>query len=220
MSTSRVQLLRLAYVHYQHHDLDEANKFLLDFGLQSVTQTGSMIYYRGYGKDPFCYVAEQSSTASSHFIGGAFVVQSYEELEKAAQIPGSSSIQDADGPGGGQTIIVKDPNGFVVKLLFGQAEVEPSEQKTPSRYNTAEVKDRVGKFHRFNHGPCKAYKLGHYGFVVPETTFLSTRAWYLENFNFAISDTVYTPDSGEDELSFMHIDLGQDYVDHHVSVVR
>ena len=216
MADTRIKLLRLANVHYQHPNLDEANNFFLDFGFQPVEKISNKIYYRGYGKDPYCYVAEQSATGKKRFMGGAFVVESYQELEKASQLPEATPIHPAEGPGSGKTVIVKDPNGFGVQLLYGQEEVAP-EHMAKARYNTAEVKDRVGEFHRFNMGPCKVHKLGHYGFMVPKSAFLSTRAWYFETFNFAFTDTVCDPKTGDDDLTFMHIDLGKTFTDHHVS---
>lgn len=217
MAESKIKLLRLANVHYRHPDLNEADKFFLDFGFQTVEKTTQKIYYRGYGKDPYCYLAEQSSSGEKEFVGGSFVVESYHDLEKASKLPGATLIYASKEPSGGDVVVVTDPNGYTVKLLHGQREVTPLEHMPKALINTAEVKDRVGEFLRYPLGPCNVHKLGHYGFMVPKSKFLPTRAWYLDTFNFAITDSVYSPESGEDELSFMHIDLGEMFTDHHVS---
>ena len=206
----RIELLRLANVHYQHPDLSKANQFLLDFRLEIVEHTDSRIYYRAYGTEPYCYIAEQSPTRKRAFCGGAFVVSSFTELEKAAKIPGAGSIQDAEGPGGRQSVIIKDPNGMTIKLVHGQPEVEPSDHRPQNRYNTRQV--------RFGHRPSKVHKLGHYGFLVPASKFLLTRSWYLRHFNFKITDSVCNPEKGGDHVSFMYIDLGETYTELHVGL--
>ena len=216
---SRIKVLRHANVHYFHPDLLEAHKFLTDFGLAVVERTETKIYYRGYGPDPYCYVSEQSPSREKAFGGGAFIVDSRDELYKASRLPGASSIEKCNEPGGGDCVILKDPNDMVVKLIFGQQQVEPSEHLPKSKYNTGQDKDRVGAFHRFEHGPSKVHKVGHYGFIVPKDRFNETRAWYLDTLNFRLTDSVYDPETGEDETSFCHIDLGETYVDHHVSCI-
>ena len=58
-SNPQVQINRLASVHYLHPDLVKAHQFLLDFGMTVVERSETKIYYRGYGIDPYVYVAEQ-----------------------------------------------------------------------------------------------------------------------------------------------------------------
>lgn len=214
---SKIRMLRLAHVHYQHPDLQKAHEFLVHFGLEPVEKNETRIYYRGYGKDAYCYLAELSPTGTKFFGGGAFVVESYDDLEKASRLPGASLIEKAEGPGGGHCVILKDPNDMAVKLLYGQEEMDPSMHPSKYRYNTAQEKDRIGDFHRMKPGPTKVHKLGHYGFMMPEDRFEKTRQWYLDTFNMSLTDTVYNAETGQDETSFLHIDLGETYVDHHVS---
>jgi hypothetical protein len=215
--SSKIRMLRLANIHYQHPDLQKAHEFLVHFGLEVVEKTETRIYYRGYGIDPYCYLAELSPTGKKEFGGGAFVVESYSDLEKASKLPGASSIKIADGPGGGHCVTLKDPNNMSVKLLYGQQETDPSVHLSKFRYNTAQDKERIGDFHRMKPGPAKVHKLGHYGFMMPEENFEKTRQWYLDTFNMSLTDTVYNAETGQDETSFLHIDLGDTYVDHHVS---
>ena len=97
----KVRLDRLAYVHYQHPSLSEAHRFLLDFGLLLVEQTNTRNYYKGFGTAPCIYVAEQSPNSQRRFVGGAWVVESYEDLERAAALPCASQIEQSNIPGGG-----------------------------------------------------------------------------------------------------------------------
>jgi hypothetical protein len=58
------------------------------------------------------------------------------------------------------------------------------------------------------------HKLGHYGFI--STTFDEDIHFYTSNFNFVPSDILYAPGNEDvDVLTFLHLDLGTEYSDHH-----
>lgn len=59
------------------------------------------------------------------------------------------------------------------------------------------------------------HKLGHYGFLT--SMFDEDVEFYTGNFNFVPSDILYEEIQGEeiDTLTFMHLDHGGTYVDHH-----
>lgn len=215
-STSKIQLDRLAHVHYLHPDLDKIHKFLLDFGFEVVEETPTKKYYHGFGSQPYLYIAEASPDGKRHFAGGAWVVNSLEDLERASKLPGATPIKDASGPGGGKTVVLKDPWNFEIFLHFGQKE-SPYE-KTPETVtvNTSQMKHRKGEFHRFKKGPSKIHKVGHFGLVVPAADFFKVREWYMTTFNLAVTDSIFNPETGEDETSFLHVDKGEEFTDHHV----
>src|SRR5258706_16429514 len=96
--TSKIQLVRLLYTHYQHQNLSAANKFFTDFGFIPVEQTDTIIYYRGFGENPYIYVAEKSPDSCKHFVGGGWVVKSHGDLETASKLPGASAIQESTAP--------------------------------------------------------------------------------------------------------------------------
>ncbi|KIW10921.1 hypothetical protein PV08_10220 [Exophiala spinifera] len=219
MSTSKVRVIRLAHVVYQHPDLDRALKFLFDFGLVEEHRTDTRVYLRGYGVQPFIYVAEKSPDSKRHFLGGFWAVESEEEFKKAASKPNASSVQNIDGPGGGKFVTIDDPHGFKVGFVYGQklrkADRPPPLEKTEPVFNGAEEKPRLGAWRRFQRGASPVHKLGHYGFMVPASTFESSRDWYTDLMNLKASDAVFDPRTGKDETCFLHIDLGSEYTDHH-----
>jgi hypothetical protein len=53
MLASKVRVLRLAHVHYQHPDLQREIDFLVDFGLEIELKEADRVYLRGYGVQPF-----------------------------------------------------------------------------------------------------------------------------------------------------------------------
>jgi hypothetical protein len=79
--SKQIKLVKLAHMRYQHPDLHEITTFLKDFGMQIAKKTDNEIWYRGYGPDQYVYYARKGPKA---FLGGAFEVESYEDLEKYA----------------------------------------------------------------------------------------------------------------------------------------
>lgn len=221
MTQRKIQLDRLLYTHYQHENIERANKFFLDFGLIPVRQSDELIYYRGFGENPFVYVAEKSPDKAKHFVGGGWLVSSSRDLDEASRLPGASKVQESTAPGGGKFVDLEDPNGIKVRLLHGVALREKDEQKQeepkPVVMNSWNEKPRKGEFQRFDKGPSKVHKLGHYGMVVDKSKFDTTVAWYLSTFTLAETDSLFDKESGKDMMTFMHIDKGNEFTDHHVS---
>ncbi|EWZ32971.1 Glyoxalase/Bleomycin resistance protein/Dihydroxybiphenyl dioxygenase [Fusarium oxysporum Fo47] len=217
---SKVQLSRIAHVYFEHPELDKFDRFADDFGFVKEAQVGDTIYYRGYGIDPFVYVATKSKDGKQRFLGPAFVAASEEEFEKAAALEGAERVSLEHAPGGGKMIKFSRQDNTFFHVVYGQEErkidsEEPTathEQQGP--YNKPFTKPRRGKYQRYHPGPALVHKLGHFGYVVPD--FDNELAWYTGNFNFVPSDILYHWDfSNMDVLTFMHLDLGDEYSDHH-----
>ena len=194
-SPEKVQLSRIAHVYFEHSDLETFIKFAADFGFVEAAQNEKTIYYRGYGKDPYIYVASQSETRRSRFLGTAFVAKDEVTFER--------------------------PNGTFFHVVYGQTERDV-EVKTPPTathdsqgpFNTPFEKPRKGQFQRYHDGPALVHKLGHYGYVCKE--FDVELEFYTSNFNFVHSDILNLPQFPQmDVMTFMHLDLGEEYTDHH-----
>ncbi|KAH8648844.1 putative 2,3-dihydroxybiphenyl-1,2-dioxygenase or glyoxalase/bleomycin resistance protein-like protein [Ilyonectria robusta] len=206
-----ILLDRLAHVCYQHPDLNEAKRFLLDFGLLVEKEEPDRIFFRGYGPEPVIYIATKGKRA---FLGGTWVVQSMAELEKTVSYHNASRIQDMDAPGGGKYVTLRDPNDMVVRLVFGQT-LRSAETYGAVIMNASSTKPRKGEFVRLKPGPSEVYKLGHYGFSVHLPHFMKVRNWYTTTFNLKVTDSVFDTSTNEDITSFLHIDKGAEFVDHH-----
>ncbi|KAH7024518.1 Glyoxalase/Bleomycin resistance protein/Dihydroxybiphenyl dioxygenase [Microdochium trichocladiopsis] len=226
---SKVQLLRPSHVYVEHPNLDQFAKFAADFGLveASRSRTGDTIYFRGYGRDPYCYVATKSRDSVPRFKGGAFVARSREDFDKAARMPGATLGSLTYCPGGGEIVTFTRPDNTFFHVVYGQKEREPDHHTQgtgaddynagetvhePSAiteslgpFNTPFSKPRKGKFQRFHPGPALVHKLGHFGYVFPD--FDAELAWYTGNFNFVPSDVLHHWDFANiDVMAFMHLD--------------
>ena len=215
MEGGPIRLLKTAFVVYYHADLAKARQFLLDFGLKIAEERsgGDELFFKGYGTEPFVYIARKAPGRSS-FGGAAYVVQSREELERASKITGTTSISPLDAPGGGEMVTVTDPAGHKVHLVYGQKEkaAEPMDLKKLV-INYEDEKPRVGRFQRFEKGPAPVWRWGHYGVTYPVEMYDEMLDFYTKVIGLASSDFVHR--DGKPITCFFHIDRGQEYTDHH-----
>ena len=122
---AKVNLSRLSHVIYEHPDLDVFRSFARDFGLEEVPDCGEKdsALFRGYGKDPYVYIAHHAaSEGSKAFVGSAFCARSEQDFETARRIEGAKLVDISSRPGGGKMVVLSDPNNYELRVLFGQKE--------------------------------------------------------------------------------------------------
>ena len=211
----KISLNRIAHVFYTHKDYDSQRKFLLDFGFSVAEESADVVYFRGYGTQPFVYCLKRGDEDS--FDGAAFVVDSLEDLELATKLPKATQIYHLKTPGGGKCVTFYDAaDNFPFHLVYGQSLVEMTNTFPELAYNFPTSKHRsVNRTQRFEKGPAPVHKLGHFGLCV--TDFAAAYKFYTENFNFKASDLVYDVKGGKerDMTCFFHLDRGMEVVDHH-----
>lgn len=126
---SKVQLDRLGHFYFEHPDLDQFSKFAEDFGFVVAKRTKDRIFFRGYGKDPYVYVATRSKDNKPRFRGPAFVARSLKEFEKATKLPGATVKSLEYAPGGGNIITFERPDNTFFYIIYGQEEREIGTQE-------------------------------------------------------------------------------------------
>lgn len=211
-------LLRWCKIQYGITDLDKTEQFLKDFGMWPVEapkhDRNAIRFFRGYGNDPYIYVAKK--TEEPTFLGGSWLVSSEKDLEEALKLPGATGdgiVSLDDRPGGGKQVTLMDPDGFPINLVYGQQQTAPLESPDHKLTNFPHDKPRpVGKFQRFEQGPCPIHMLGHYGQSVK--AFAKSYEWYTTTFNFVASDILHA-DDGKEVGVFLHLDLGKTPTPHH-----
>ena len=175
-SPSKVQLLRLGHVYFEHPNLDRLAQFAKDFGFIEARKIDETIYFRGYGRDPVVYVATQSKTGRPKFNGPAFVARDQNEFDKACQISGAIVKEMKNIPGGGYLCTIPRPNETFMHVVYGQEERPCDPSGTPPSathevqgpYNEPFKKQRCGSYQRYHEGPALIHKIGHFGYVCKE----------------------------------------------------
>jgi hypothetical protein len=77
--SSKIRLVRLSHIRYQHPDFNAISTFLQDFGMHLVKHTEDKLWWRGSSNQPYVYVVEKGEMK---FLGGAFEVESFDDLER------------------------------------------------------------------------------------------------------------------------------------------
>lgn len=78
--SQHIKLVRLSHMRYMHSNIESITNFLHDFGMHITKKTDDKIWWRGYGSEPYVYVVEKGP--EKKYLGGAWTVESYADLEK------------------------------------------------------------------------------------------------------------------------------------------
>lgn len=139
---SKVQLVSIAHVYFEHPDPEKFGEFAKDFGFVEAHRINGRIYYRGYGRDPFIYVASQSPDGKPRFRGPAFVAASQDEFDKAAKLDGASIGSLDEAPGKGQIVTVNRPDKTFFHAIYGQ------EERITSAQEPLAIHEQLGPFNK------------------------------------------------------------------------
>lgn len=145
-------------------------------------------------------------------------MESRSDLEQLEKLEGSSEIQSATEPGGGEEVVMYTPDGIEIKAIFGRERVQPLDDRHVIRLNNLTDKQRLNQPVRIQRGPCTVHKLGH--FVLHVSDHDETVAWFKERFDFVDSDYFVPPgEEGPITGTFLRLDRGEEFVDHHFLLV-
>ncbi|MGR9178894.1 VOC family protein (plasmid) [Rhizobium leguminosarum] len=214
----RVNLLDVAYTAYQVDDIDLMERFLTDFGMTRSARTETALYMRGSGSNHHIHVTRLG--AERKFLGGAFKVASREELEKAAQIPGASPIEEITEPGGGFRVTLTTPNKHTIWIEYGVATVPEIPVRRSYRMNFASEHLRHNTAVRQRAEATPALRIGHFVLWVPDS--MSEIDWFMKHFALVPADYICAPAEPEPITvgTFLRLDRGSEYVEHHCILIN
>ncbi|MFM9971805.1 MAG: VOC family protein [Burkholderiales bacterium] len=210
-----VRVSEIAHGRMRAPDLDVMEEFLLEFGMVRSERTNSALYMRGTDPMHHIHITEKGEP---RFVGFAYSVDDPDDLARAAQAPGASGIENIDEPGGGRRVRLTEPNGYQIEVVHGIATLPPIAVAGTPINTAAEPKKRVGTFMHLKSGPSHVKRLGHGGFSTPKLP--ETVKWFRDTLGIIATDDMYRGDSNNISTSFSRLDRGDDYVDHHVLLVR
>jgi catechol 2,3-dioxygenase-like lactoylglutathione lyase family enzyme len=205
-----IKVRELAYGRLRSPDLDAEEEFLTAFGMTRAARTPNALYMRG--TDPFhhIHVTEKGDAA---FLGFAWYAASEEDLQKVAKVPGASGIEHTDEPGGGMRVRLKEPNGYMIEVVYGQQAVWPIQVVRQPLNSAAAPLNRAGAVMRYRQGPSRVKRIGHAVMGTPKNQ--ETVRWFRETLGLVCSDDVYAGSQDNIIGQFSRVDAGDEYVDHH-----
>jgi len=204
----------LAHLIFERPDLELARRFLNDFGLEVSAESERTLFFRGTDRAPYCYRVHKAEKA--RFVGLGFIVATRTELEKLAALPGASGIAPVNYPGGGECVVLTDPSGFIVEVIYGQTPVGPLPHRDPLKLNVGGAVNRIDDTQRPILRPPEILKLGHV--VIEVADYQATSAWYTQHFGLIPSDVQVLRD-GSPAVTFFRLDLGDTPADHHTLAI-
>ncbi|RQT26346.1 VOC family protein [Burkholderia contaminans] len=200
----------LAYLVFERPDLDEAERFLNDFGLRTTSRDADLLLLRATGASGFCYVVRRAPKPA--FAGFGLAVDSREDLRALTAVPGASGIEPSAWPGGGERVRLVDPAGFRVDAVAGMTRLPALAHRAPLAFNSVDARVRINDTQRPPAAPPEIVRIGHV--VLEIADFQETCAWYTRHFGFIPSDVQVLPD-GSPAVAFMRLDRGDTPADHH-----
>jgi catechol 2,3-dioxygenase-like lactoylglutathione lyase family enzyme len=208
------RVVNTAYIMFQVPNLEQQKAFLQDFGMVVAEHSGTNLYMRGFGSEPYIYVAHHGSKAG--FLGAGFVVESKDELNRLSVETGVK-VEEIDGPGAGQRIRLTDPDGFLVDLVHGRTELEPLDTRREALpVNLPHTKKRINHGQRAPLQPSAIERFGHYVLMVSD--FDTSWKWYRRHLGLLPTDVLCSA-TGKPVLAFSRLDKGDAPADHHAVVL-
>ena len=203
----------LLYVHLARPDLDKAAKFLTEFGLIPATRQEGTMHFRGVGENPVVYSLTRAARPGLVSVG--LSVPDRASLLALAE-SSDTEIVPFTGPGGGEMLRLRDPDGVCVEVLHGQAKVAPLPSRPAIPHNAPTRALRVNDTQRPPLAPPEVTKVGH--LVLTSPNFPRKVQWYMSTYGFIPSDVLCLPD-GTPAGAFLRLDRGATPSDHHTLFV-
>lgn len=212
--TPVVRAQALSHLRFVRPNVQDAERFFRDFGLETVHVDEQRLFLRARGPEPFCIAVEAGEQAG--FLGLGLRVGSLEDL-RALQERTGAQPEPLDAPGGGQMLRLVDPSGFRVEVVCDQAMAAPRHHRQALPINLGgSAPARIDAPQRPPSGPSEILRLGHV--VLEVAAFQATCAWYTELFGLLPSDVQVLPD-GSPVVVFLRVDRGAQPTDHHTLAI-
>jgi catechol 2,3-dioxygenase-like lactoylglutathione lyase family enzyme len=206
-----VRVSDIEYVVYGHKNLDLAERFFTDFGLQTAQRTESELLMRGAGDRRYCYVARISRNPGLIAIG--MRVPEAKDLVEAAAFPEATSVEPIDRDGGGSKVRLVSPDGIAFDIVHGIEPVEPIAIRDPLLFNHACTKIRTGRWQRAPLEPAAVLRLGHVALTTAD--YAANSAWLGSRLGMLPSDVLFDQRPDNALGGFFHCEGGSGWVDHH-----
>lgn len=205
-----IKLLDIAYGRVRAPDLDEAERFLLAFGMRRAARTEGALYMRGYGGSHHLHVVEQGDAGA---VSLAFLAESESDLLRASQLAGASPVEAIHEPGGGKRVRLTEPNGLCIEVVHGIAAAAASPVPTHPLNTSDAPTRRAGGMTEMAPRPAHVWRIGHGVVFTPKVE--ETARWFMDTFGMLISDVVHDGVERNTVGNFLRLNRGAELVDHH-----
>jgi catechol 2,3-dioxygenase-like lactoylglutathione lyase family enzyme len=204
-----IKVAALAWLEFEKPDLDHAGRFLTDFGFTVADRTPEALVLRGRWAGTQCLVVRSGPHA--RFVGPVFRAAARRDLDRLASDTGAA----VTAHGGGHAVVLRDPSGFPVRVVYGLPELPALPERGPLALNFGPKSVRANDTQRPARRAAEIERLGHV--VLGTTRFRAALDWYLDTLGMIVSDFLYLDGQRErgPTMAFIRCDLGSVPSDHH-----
>jgi catechol 2,3-dioxygenase-like lactoylglutathione lyase family enzyme len=202
-----IRVAGVAFVRFRAPDLSRMEEFLIDFGLVRAARSPTQLFMRGAEPDRYLHVTEVGEPG---FAGVAFAAGSRADLVALADRE-KARLEPLDGPGGGERVQLRDPDGFALEVVHGIEPLPALPGRGPLPRNDCGGDERIGRALRLPTGPAHVKRLGHVLLEVRDLR--ESTAWYAAHLGLLTSDEVRAGDAPV--ATFLRCDRGALATDHH-----
>jgi catechol 2,3-dioxygenase-like lactoylglutathione lyase family enzyme len=204
-----IKVAGLAWLAFEKPDLEQAERFLTDFGFTVTGRTPEQLTLRGRWAGPACLVVRRGPRA--RFAGVAFQATARPDLDRLARAAGGTVTAQA----GGHAVTLTDASGFPVQVVSGVPELAALPERAPLPLNVGTRLARVDGTQRPARRAAEIQRLGHV--VLGTTRFRAALDWYLDTLGLIVSDFLYLDGQRErgPVMAFIRCDRGSVPSDHH-----
>jgi catechol 2,3-dioxygenase-like lactoylglutathione lyase family enzyme len=204
-----VKVAGLAWLEFEKPDLDRAERFSTDFGFIVADRMPDTVLLRGRQAAAACLVVRRGPRP--RFAGAAFQAAARGDLDRLARGAGGTVTAHS----GGHSVVLRDPSGFPVRVLYGAPEFPALPGRAPLPLNFGPQPARVNGAQRPARRPAEIERLGHV--VLGTTRFRAALDWYLDTLGLIVSDFLYLDGQRGrgPAMAFIRCDLGSVPADHH-----
>ncbi len=202
----------IAYLVYDHVDLEQAERFYQDFGLKVAYRTETEIGFRPSLARGYCYVVRKADKPALVAIG--MRMTSAEALEQASKFPEASDIEPIDRPGGGQRVRLKSPDGLPFELVHGIEALPALDHRKALNINTGNNKVRHGEYQRPQLEPSPVLRIGHVALLTKD--FKANFEWMKSRLGMQPTDIIFDGSHDNKVGAFLHsAGCPEAWTDHH-----
>ena len=205
-----VKAVGLRSVTLGRENLQTAEKFFIDFGLEVVDRRHDVVLLRGRGDKTVSVIIEKGK---NQYKGFTVEVASMEDLKRLSE----KTRRDIETPSynrGELCIHLTDPIGTNVEVIFNPRSCRVLPTALPVPFNCPGQYERVNKTIRIEEEfPPWINRLGHT--VLGASHAEESIAWYQDTFGMIVSDFQFLDNDPVPVTAFMRFDLGNLPADHH-----
>ena len=204
-----IKAMGLAWLAFEKPDLEQAERFLTDFGFTVADRTPETLSLRGRWAGAPCLVVRRGPRP--RFTGLTFQADSRADLNRLAERAGGAVTPHA----GGSAVVLRDPSGFPVHVVSDVPELPSLAERAPLPLNFGTEPVRVDATQRPARRPAEIQRLGHV--VLGTTRFRAALDWYLDTLGLIVSDFLHLDGQrGRGPvMAFIRCDRGSVPSDHH-----